>query len=285
MEKQKEREGSWMEGTISAKNFLRCICAAHLTSYVESPFNSAGGVMLIAAPEALKTSFLNVLERYQNSFPLSDINVKTLNMMRMDISSGHLRTLYFPKFRKIYERNPQTALNLEGQLRALVDEGFRAASFEDQRVRGITARCMIMGAMTEDLYRTKFDGWQKSGFTRRFLWAMYRLKDPDVLIRAVEKWQKLDFGPIDPLEIPVSGTIPQQLTEQERRWILAHLKYQPGGKAIPFQLCCKILSVLKWNEKRQLAATNGTKTHVIEATSIMKEFFSLLSRDGGVVIL
>lgn len=267
--------------SISAKNFLRCICAMHLSSYVESPFNSYGGLQLVANPEALKTSFLEILSRYPNTLPLSDINVKTLNMTRMDIAAGRIRTLVFPEFRKIYERNPQTAANLEGQLRALVDEGFRAASFEDQRINGITARCMVMGAMTEELFRSKFDLWQKSGFTRRFVWAIYRLQDPQAIYRAVEKWVKLDFGPLELLEIPTNGLIPMQISESERKWVLANLRFQPGGQAIPMQLLCKMFSVLRWHEKR--ASKNGSKTQ--EAQQVMKEFFTLLGKEGGVVTL
>lgn len=276
---------------ISAKNLLRSICALHLSSYVESPFDSCGGLMLVAAPEALKTSFLSIMDRYPNTLPLSDINVKTLNMARSDISSNKIRTLVFPEFRKIYERNPQTSSNLEGQIRALVDEGFKAASFEDQRVHGMTARCMVMGAMTEDLYRAKFDSWQKSGFTRRFIWAMYRLSDPVALLKAVEKWIKLDFGPLELLEIPSNGTIPMQISEQERKWILANIKYQPGGQAIPFQILCKMFAVLRWHEKRSLAPyeNNGKKKEQrkpsVEAQEIMKQFVTLLGREGGVVTL
>lgn len=236
--------------------------------------------MLVAPPEALKTSFLTILDRYSNAIQVSDINVKTLSAMRSDISSGHIRTLVLPEMRKIYERNPQTASNLEGQIRALVDEGFRAASFEDQRMNVLPARCAVMGAMTEDLFRDKFDHWQKTGFTRRFLWCLYRLSDPQALIRAVEKWAKIDFGEMEEvgmIEVPPAQTIPMQVSETEKKVLTAMIKFQPGGKAIALQLLIKIFCVLRWHNKR-------TKS-MQEPEEIIKQFGNMLSKEGALVTL
>lgn len=265
------------ENLVRASTFLEVICAAHISSYVESPYESFGGVMLVGPPEALKTSFLSVLDRYPNALVLSDLNIKTLTAMRQDISAGQIRTLALTEIRKLYERNIQTAANIEGHIRALVDEGFRAASFQDQRVRGFTARCMVMAGMTEKFYMEHFEKWSDSGFSRRFLWCIYRLKDPNAILRAIEKWTKLDVGTVPIIEIPASGVIQNAVSDKERQWILTLLKFQTGGKVIPFQLMSRILATLRWHYKR-----TGDKRDPIDT---LKEFAIMLSRDGGMVVV
>lgn len=224
-----------------------CICAAHLSSMVQSPFDGHGGLMLVGPPEALKTALLRTLSPYPNAVLVTDINTQQITRMRENIASGITRSIVVQDFQKIYERDGDTAANLEGNLRALASEGFTAASFENQQVNRMTARCVVMGALTIECQNRNFDRWEKSGFNRRFLWSLFILKNPDVLTEAIFNWSKLPLSRrfIPP---PTSQTIPMKVTEKERRALGPFVRYQYGvAKTEPLQMLIKMYAVLKWH--------------------------------------
>lgn len=262
---------------VKAQNFLECICAFHLSSYVDSPFKSFGGLMLIGPPGTLKTSFLNILEYYPDAHVVSDLNIKSLNMLRGSMASGRTRTLAITELRKLYERHTFTSSNLEGTLRALADEGFRASSHEDQRIHSLTSRCTIMSAMTEDFYRSHYTPWSDSGFLRRFCWALYRLDDPLILDRAIEEWKLIDFGDVRMIEPPHNGLIPNLTTEQDRRIISGWLKHQGDEHTVGTQVFSKVVSVLKWHYAKRKIDKDGMK--------VAREFAEMFQKGGGRVTI
>jgi len=233
---------------MKAPDLLEVLCAAHLGSMVEGPFQDRGGIMIVGPPAVLKTTFVNAIDQqYQDAISMSDINVQSLIRLRDAIASGKVNTIVLPEFAKIYERQDATAKNVEGTLRALTAEGFAAASFEDSRINRLTARAMVIGAMTPPTVEARFRGWEESGFNRRFLWALIRLADPMALEKAAISWTRINFRMAHVPMVPLGSTIPNKTTQRERERCAAIVKYQPGGDhAIQLQLLIRILAVLRW---------------------------------------
>lgn len=233
---------------MQAQDLVEILCAAHLGYLVEGPFSERGGIMLVGPPGVLKTTFVSALDiTYNDALMLSDVNVKSLIRLRDVIASGKVNTLVLPEFVKVYERADVTAKNIEGTLRAMTAEGFSAASFEDSRVNRLRARCLVMGALTPSTVDARFTGWEESGFNRRFLWCLMRLKDPLALERAAVNWSRIDFRMKHLPLVPLGTQIPNLTTYKERQKLAAFAKYQPGGDhAIQIQLLIRILAVLRW---------------------------------------
>jgi hypothetical protein len=265
---------------LHIRQYLESLAACHLASYIEDKFPERGGIMLVGPPEVLKSTMLDVLDRqYGDVVAMSDVNAKSLAALRDAVASGRLRSLIFPDFGKLYERKIDTALNVEGVLRALVAEGFSAASFEDSRVAQTLARATVLGAMTPAIQRTHFDRWDKTGFSRRFLWSLVALDNPRILDRAVEAWERLSFGLLTLPRPPLDGSpIPHLTTTGERQRIRMFLKYQPGmGSAIQFQLLVKMLSVLRWWYQQSGDSRNPMDT--------LEAFAQTLGKHGGYIQL
>lgn len=227
---------------------LECLCAAHLSSYVASEFSDRGGIILVGPPGVLKSKLLEVVDRlYHDAINISDINVPTLNDLKEQLAAGSIRTLVIPEFAKLYERDPRTARNLEGTMRALVAEGFRTASFEDARINTLVARCVVLTAITPRFQSQQFTRWEDSGFSRRFLWPLVRMRDPDLLTKSVEEGKLVRFGAGRMPPLPVEGVIRDETTYAERRHLRDFLKRQPGGVHNMQQLMLvRMLAVLKW---------------------------------------
>lgn len=233
---------------MRTSDLVEVICAAHLGQFVESPFQERGGIMLVGPPGVLKTTFVSVLDQqYQDAIMLSDVNVKSLIQLRDNIASGKINTLVLPELAKLYERADSTSSNVEGTIRALVAEGFAAASFEDSRINRLIARAMVIGAMTPAVLNSRFTGWEESGFNRRFLWCLLKLADPAALENAAVNWQRINFRMQHVPLPPLNGAVPNKTTQRERRQLATWVKYQPGGDhAIQIQLLTRILAVLRW---------------------------------------
>lgn len=233
---------------MQASDLIEVICAAHLGGMVEGPYQERGGIMLVGPPAVLKTTFVEIIERwYADAIMVSDINVKSLIRIRDAIAAGKVGTLVLPEYGKLYERADVTSMNIEGTIRALAGEGFAAASFEDSRINRLKARALIIGALVPSTVEKHFSRWEESGFNRRFLWSLIRLKDASALERAAIAWQRIPFRVEHVPLPPVGESIPNLTTVKERQRLAALVKYQPGGDhAIHIQLMTRILAVLRW---------------------------------------
>lgn len=270
-----------MNKVVDAGQLVEVICATHLSSYVDLPgFTDRGGLMLVGAPGMLKTTFIGILDRhYPDALMLSDINAQGLVRLRDIIATGGVRTLVIPELRKLYERNEATASNVEGTLRALVSEGFQAASFEDQRVNRARARATVIGALTPATQSKRFTDWEESGLNRRFLWSLIRLEDATILDRAAVACQSLDFQLQHVPRAPLSGeSIPNLTTAPEREQFRLWVKYQPGGMhALQLQLLTRQLAVLRyWYQEA------GINRDPMET---MRAFAQTLGREGAEIRL
>lgn len=235
-------------GTLSISALVEVMCAVHLSSYVESPFDDRGGLMIVGPPSVLKSTMLGFLDHnYHDAISVSDINARSLSDLRDAIASKIVRTLVIPEYAKLHARHPYTAMNVEGVLQALVSEGFTAPSFEDSRINRLRARVTLLSAMVPKFQVDHFRHWEESGFNRRFLWSLVRLKDPEILERAVEEWKRVDFKINHVPMTPMTERIPNATTKAERAELRRLCKYQPGGShSIQAALLSKVLAVLKW---------------------------------------
>jgi hypothetical protein len=251
------------------------LCAAHLSGYVEAPFRDCGGIILVGPPGVLKSTLLYTLEDYQNVVVISDLNVQSLTEMREAIAAKTVGTLVIPELAKLYERDPRTAANLEGHLRALVDEGFKAPSFKPQEMARLSAHCVVLSAITEGTRDERYNHWKSSGFNRRFLWPLIRMERPEILDYASDRWQALDFRLRYLPQPPHGGKIPNLTTPKERQQLREMLKHQPGPThTTQAHLMVRMLAVLKWWYRMDERGPS-------EAMHVMKLFGRSLGKEGA----
>jgi hypothetical protein len=253
---------------VKASSLIEVISACHQSKYVNGDYNQRGGIFLISPPGTLKSTIIKrSLEEYPDALILSDINIQTLSVLKNSLIDGRYSTLAFGEFEKLYQRNPATAENIEGHIKALVEEGFQRASFEDQRAVGMAARACIIGGITPSCYVRKLTKWEENGFARRFLWANYSLQNPNAIVDAIEKWKLISFGRVI-MKSPGNRRIPYEVTKDENTRLREMISCQPSRET-PFVLIKKILCVLKWR--------HGVK----KGNVILEDFSECLSSKGA----
>jgi hypothetical protein len=232
---------------MRAQSITEVIDAAHLSKYVQSPFKTRGGILLIGPPETLRTTIVeNSLSDYPDAKVLCDLNVRQLMDMWEDLSAGKITTLAFTEFAKLYARNPNVARNIEMHILQMVEEGMSATTIKDQRMSSTKARALVIAACSEKFYATRFTEWMDSGFARRFLHCSYRLADPWALADAQQHRMLIDLGNIK-RKLPANRSITWIVDEREMKEIRRSLKHQfSKGVATPFHLAANIFCVLKW---------------------------------------
>jgi hypothetical protein len=139
----------------------------------------------------------------------------------------------------------------------------------------IKARALVVGATTLAFYHKKYTEWDSSGFLRRFLWLVYKVKDPRVLEEAIHRWQLLPIDSIIRSKVPITD-IKYNLTEDDSNFVLSLMREQPdrsGG----FILLKKIACVLKW----KYTTSKSPDAYKL----ILKDIGGTLRRDGGTLEL
>lgn len=262
------------ESIVHVKSLMEVLDAAYLSKFVQTPFQTRGGVILIGPPETLRTTITeNVFSDYPDSLVLSDINVKQLMEMREDMAAGKLTVLVFSELAKLYARNPAVAKNIEAHIMMLIEEGMSLASFTDKRISSSKARVMVIACCTEKFYSQNFTRWMDSGFARRFLHCMYRLDNPWALADAQETRTLIDFGDIR-RKLPGNRSIRWNVSPEEMKALRKTLKFQfRKGVATPFHLSANIYCVLKWKYDEK------------EARRIWFDFAESLQGEGAVMTL
>lgn len=253
------------------------VAAAHLTYAVDGvpdAFSQRGGIMLVAPPEQMKTSIVKCLTFYGDCLVVSDINVKSIaNNIRDEIATGRYNTLALTAFEKIYKRDADTASNIEATLCAMMEEGFGHASFEDSRSFVRTAKCLIVGALVESVYKRKNSEWLHSGFARRFLWCHFKLKDKYAISRSILNWEPIIVSNGGLPTLPYAK-IPWNVTRLELGELYKMIRNQPGS-ATPHILLAKILCVMKWMYRHEKIGKSD------KAMSVLKDFSECLNLQGG----
>jgi hypothetical protein len=256
---------------------IEIIDACHLTKHlVNSPFPQRGGLMLVAPPAALKSTLIEeTLSQYPNALTVTDLNINTLVKLRDDLISNRYATIAFEEFEKLYQRHSSTASNMEGSIKAMVEQGFNRASFEDVRMGGIKAQVLIIGGMTPQFHSAKYDTWAKNGFARRFLWSIFTVDNPEVIMEAIHEWKRLNLWEGFSRRFPGLAGIPWKIEDSESRYLMSLTKDQPG-QSTPYVLLKKVFCVLRWKYDR---------TDPKRAMRIMKDFAPSLTKNGARLIL
>src|SRR5690348_10452731 len=99
---------------MEPRQLVDVMCATHLAHLVEGNLEQRGGLFLVGPPGALKSTVIDALSQYADTLLLSDINITSLLNFRDALTGGSINSLVFTEFAKIYERNPATAINVEG---------------------------------------------------------------------------------------------------------------------------------------------------------------------------
>jgi hypothetical protein len=258
---------------LKASTVIEILSAAHLARYVDhSTYSQRGGIFLVAPPGQLKSTLIaSALSCFPDALCLSDLNIQTLAAMKSSFIDGKYQTLAFGEFEKLYQRNASTAANIEGHLKAMVEEGFGKTSFQDQRMASFRARVMVVAGITPSCYAKMYTAWMDNGLARRFLWCIYRMKDMNAITDSIHRWEPLVFGKAT-REVPSNGFIPFSVTEEQSSYIRKLLEYQPDCST-PYVLMKKILSVLVWRY-------SSTK-----AMDILTDFAESLSKEGSELVL
>src|SRR6266576_2452014 len=77
---------------ITFEDYLECLCAVHLASYVDWPFKERSGVFVVGPPSVFKTTFLEIAqEHYADAVEVSDLNVQSLIDLRDQMASNVIR--------------------------------------------------------------------------------------------------------------------------------------------------------------------------------------------------
>ena len=258
------------KGPMKLSVLTDIISAAHLTRFVEGPYDQRGGIMIVAPPGHFKSTILEAaLADYPDVLRLSDLNVQQLGMLKESLLSGRYNTLAFGEFQKLYERNPATASNLEGHLRALIDEGFGKTSFQDPRMAGLMARTTLIAGITPSCYANHYAHWLATGFARRLLWVTYKLENPEAIERAIHDWRLLDLGKVGS-SFPISRRIAYKVAPTTSQWISSLLNEQPS-KETGFAMMKKIYCVLEWRFGKK------------RAYKIIADFAPAISAKGALV--
>jgi hypothetical protein len=256
---------------MTPQTLIEILDAAHLTSFIESPFPQRGAIMIVGPPGAMKTTFIRTgLSEYPGALILGDLNINSLMSLRDSLVSGRYKTIAFPEYEKLYQRKADTAANVEGTIKQLIEEGFSRASFEEQDAITSISRVLVIGAMTYSFYNSRISKWRESGFKRRILWVGVKLLNPDKIMEAIRKWELIELDGI-PRRYPTKG-IPFDVTEAESRQIEKLLEGQ--WEATPYVLLKKIFAVLKWKYK----ATEPNKP-----MKIMKDFGECIDNKMGII--
>lgn len=259
---------------MHARTLLEILDCAYLSKFVESPFHTRGGILLIGPPETLRTTIIeSVFADYPDALVVSDINVQQLNEMREDMVSGKITALAFSELAKLYARNPAVAKNIEGHIMAMVEEGMNLPSFSDKRMGASKARVLVVAACTEKFYAKRFTEWMDSGLARRFLHCQYRLENPWMLADAQEHRIRVELGDIK-RKVPGNRIIKWCVTPEEMKHLRRTLKFQfRKGISTPFHLASNIYCALKWKYDDK------------EAKRLWNDFSECLQDDSAELIL
>jgi hypothetical protein len=257
---------------VRVTSVMEVISAAHVSRFVGSPFEQRGAIMLVAPPGQLKSTLIKEsLILYPDTLCLSDLNVSSLSHLKNSLVSGRYNSIGFGEFEKLYERNPGSAANLEGHLRALVEEGFDKMSFQSPEMIGVTARVLLVAGITPVIYTRRWQAWLDSGFARRFIWSHYKMADEDAIVRAIRDWRKISFGKVS-AAIPASKCIDYVVQKKDARTLEGFLDHQPS-KETPYTLLKKIFCVLVWRYGRK------------KAFAILHDFSESLTRGGATLYI
>ena len=202
--------------------------------------------MLVAPPGSLKSSLLvRALKIHPTCIILSDLNTTTLQKMMDELTCSKITTIALSDAQKIYERDPSTARNLEGSIRALMEEGWSGATHMPKGINSFLAQSHVIFATTPAHDRSCSERWIESGFARRWLHMLYRLVPGNNSIqKAFENSRRIDFPGAIAMFPPLDRGKYPDITDRPTRMWLRSLTADQRGPDEAAILLSKIYSVL-----------------------------------------
>jgi hypothetical protein len=233
----------------------------------------------VAPPGQMKTSMLATLTDQPGVMGYSDMTTKTLVEARDTIASKKLHTIMLYDFQKIYERKAETAANIVGSLRALVEEGFSSAAWEEHtNLIQTKARALVMAACTPAFIRQHIVEWDESGFSRRFLFCHYSLSNPEVIVKAIMSDDPIPLALNGNVTVPFNLVIPLREHDEDENKLRRMLRHGQRGEEVPLILLRKLLAVLRWRCSKM-------KKPGVNAMHILDEFSQCMRDEGAEIIL
>lgn len=227
--------------------------------------------MLVAPGGHGKTSILDPLvAELPKILPLSDLTTRQAVKLRSSIVEGKYRTLVIDEMEKLYQRMDSTALNLEGTLQAMIEQGFSDEPGSRPTGDVMKAQCLVITNLTEEFYVTRTKLWSDA-FLRRWLVCKFRLEKPDIFADAIQEWRRVEIRTTGLFTVPFDD-IPYAVTRDEQIAIRKWLQLADRDDKTPQQLLHKILSVLRYRFR-----LSGQKDLSFE---ILKDFSMCLSKQG-----
>lgn len=261
---------------MKLENLLRAASAMHHSYMVATPFRQRGGLLLVSAPGNMKSTIVeSVCRPFPNALRYSDLTLKQLSVIRSQIASETYVTLGFLELEKIYSRQSPVALNFEGVLKAMVEEGFAHFAFEDSRCWVPTARCFVIASVLDNLYRYHFPRWKENGFLRRFIIFKYSLT------RAAKKQMKDALHEGRLLELPEQSmyvprtTLSMDCTATESRKLETILASDEEIYT-PLNLLRRTLVILKWMYKQ-----DKNRRKALTPMECLEDLKAGISPEGG----
>lgn len=233
---------------MKIENLIRLGIAAHYTYLVESPFQQRGGILLVAGPGNMKSTIVEVtLKQFPNALVYGDLTLKQLAVVRSQIANGIYTSLGFLELEKIYARNQSVAMNFEGVMKAMVEEGFAHFAFEDKRCWVPVARCFMYASVLDSLYRFHFPRWEENGFLRRFLVVKYNLSHAsrEKIKEAIHEGELIDM----PTVVIAPGNMMRLDVTREESIRIQQIINSDEKSFTPMNLLRKTLTILKWMHK------------------------------------
>lgn len=242
---------------------------------MQGEFPERGGILLVAPPEHLKTTFVEILSNYPDALVVTDLVTRDLAKIRSSIADGRFVTLGLPEFQKLYYRDEAVASNIQGNIQALMEEGFAYVPGGSPDVKVAKARALVVAGCTRDLFERKSEQWQSSGFLRRLLVSRYRLRNPNLLAASIERWRRIEILGEYSWNLPNWASIPHSVSPEEARKIAEVCAWQ-NGKSDPAKLLHKILSVLRWRNRKWLKKKD-------DSFDVVLDFMESLAKEEAIV--
>jgi hypothetical protein len=215
---------------------------------------------------------LSAVENQPGVMARSDMTTTGLVEARDAIASKKIHTLMFYDLQKIYERKQETAANIIGSLRALMDEGFTTAAFENQNVIQTRARALVLAATTPSMYRRCIADWDQTGFSRRLIFSVYSLANPEAIVKAIMSDTPLELAGLSSVNVPFNLSIKLDEKPGDETELRKLLRRGQRGEEIPLILLRKILAVLRWK-----AAAQHSKDYSMD---VLREFGKSMKDEG-----
>ncbi len=127
------------------------------------------------------------------------------------------------------------------------------------------------------MYRDHMEDWDSSGFSRRFIFSLYSLSNPEVIVNAIMNNAPVAIGGISQVNVPFNLSIPIKGKPGDDVELRKLLQRGQRGEEIPLILLRKTLAVLRWKARE--------KKEKDFALDVVREFGKSMKDQGAEIVL